>query len=27
LMDEKGIISDKNILAAIESHVDAFLKY
>lgn len=27
LMDEKGVISDKNILEAIESHVDAFLEY
>ncbi len=27
LIDSKGIISDKNILEAIESHVDAFLEY
>jgi chromate reductase len=27
LVDEKGVISDENTLAAIESHVDAFLAY
>lgn len=27
LVDGKGVISDKGTLAAIESHVDAFLKY
>lgn len=27
LIDKKGVISDKNTLEAIESHVDAFLEY